>query len=69
MVSWKREIVATGEQTDALGPDAMGYINYGADGRFYTLVVSRDRPGPASLPPSVTEKIRLFDSMLAYTGT
>ena len=50
-------------------PDPVGYINYGADGRFYTLVVSRNRPGPASLPPSTDEKIRLFDSMLAYTGT
>jgi len=69
MVSWKREIVTTGEQTDALGPEPMGYINYGADGRFYALVVSRNRPGPASLPPSTDEKIRLFDSMLAYAGT
>ena len=32
-------------------------------------MVSRDRPGPASLPPSADEKIRLFDSLLAYTGT
>ena len=35
MTSWKREIVATGEKIDALGPDPIGYINYGADGRFY----------------------------------
>ena len=69
MVSWKRQIVTTGEQTDALGPEPVGYINYGADGRFYALVVSRNRPGPASLPPSTDEKIRLFDSMLAYAGT
>jgi hypothetical protein len=27
MTSWRREIVATGETTDALGPDPVGYIN------------------------------------------
>ncbi len=69
MVSWQREIVATGERADALGPDPVGYINYGADGRFYALVVGRDRPRPASLPPTDEEKVRLFGSMLAYAGT
>jgi hypothetical protein len=69
MVSWKREIIATGERIDALGPNPVGYINYGPDGRFYALVVSRDRPRPANLPPSDDEKIKLFNSMLAYAGT
>jgi len=69
MTSWKREIIATGEKIDALGPDPVGYINYGSDGRFYALVVSRNRPAPASLPPNETEKVKLFDSMLAYAGT
>jgi Lipocalin-like domain len=36
---------------------------------FYALVVSRDRPRPANLPPSYDEKIKLFNSMLAYAGT
>jgi hypothetical protein len=69
MVSWKREVVATGEQSDAVGPEPVGYINYGADGRFYALVVSRDRPRPATLPPSDDEKVKLFSTMLAYAGT
>jgi hypothetical protein len=51
VTSWKREIVATGETIDTLGPDPIGYINYGPDGRFYALVVSRDRLTPAT-PPS-----------------
>src|SRR5262249_9954767 len=55
MTSWKREIVATGETIDALGPDPIGYLNYGPDGRFYALVVSRDRLTPATLPPSDAE--------------
>src|SRR4029078_9825887 len=50
MVSRKREIIATGELIDALGPNPVGYINYGEDRRFYALVVSRDRPPPAALP-------------------
>ena len=69
MTSWKREIVGTGEKIDALGPDPVGYINYGPDGRFYALVVSRDRARPTTLPPSDAEKLRLLDSMLAYAGT
>ncbi len=69
MVSWKREIIATGEQLDALGPDPVGFINYGADGRFYVIVTSRNRPRPASLPPSDAEKLQLFKTMLAYAGT
>jgi hypothetical protein len=69
MTSWKREVLATGELIDALGPNPVGYINYGPDGRFYALVVSRDRAAPASLPPTSEEKARLFDSMLAYAGT
>src|SRR5690242_11333528 len=69
MVSWRREVIATGERTDVLGPHPVGYINYGADGRFYALVVRRGRDRPGKLPPTDTEKVRLFDSMLAYTGT
>ena len=69
MLSWKREIVATGDLIDALGPDPVGYINYGADGRFYAIVVSRDRARPATLPPTNDEKLSLFNSMLAYAGT
>jgi hypothetical protein len=68
MTSWKREVLATGELIDALGPNPVGYINYGPDGRFYALV-SSERAAPVSLPPSADEKIRLFDSMLAYAGT
>jgi Lipocalin-like domain len=69
MISWKRELVATGEKNDVLGPDPIGYINYGTDGRFYALVVSRDRPAPATVPPSDYEKLKLYDSMLAYAGS
>jgi Lipocalin-like domain len=69
MVSWQREVIATGERVDALGPNPIGYINYGADGRMCALVVKNDRPPPAGAVPTNEEKLRLFDSMLAYAGT
>ena len=52
MLSWKKEFVATGNAVDALGPDPQGFITYTADGRVSVIVVPRDRPAPASLPPS-----------------
>ena len=69
MLSWKKENIATGETVDAHGPDPVGYITYGADGRMHAIIVRRDRPAPETLPPTDTEKLRLFDSMLAYSGT
>ncbi len=69
MISWKKEFVATGNAVDALGPDPQGFITYTADGRVSVIVVPRDRPAPASLPPSDAEKVRLFDSLFAYAGT
>jgi len=47
MVSWTREVVATGEISDAMGPSPIGYIAYHADGRMMALVLKRDRPAPA----------------------
>jgi hypothetical protein len=69
MLTWRREFSDTGEQIDALGADPVGFVSYGADGRVHAIVVKRDRPSPASLPPSGSEKVELFDSMLAYAGT
>ncbi len=36
---------------------------------MHVIGVRRDRPSPQTLPPTDTEKLRLFDSMLAYSGT
>jgi len=46
MVSWTREVVATGETSDAMGPNPIGYIAYHADGRMMALVIKRNRPTP-----------------------
>jgi hypothetical protein len=69
MLSWKREFTDTGEVVDALGPDPIGYISYGSDGRVHAIVVRRDRQQPRRVPPTAEEKLELFDSMLAYSGT
>jgi hypothetical protein len=69
MISWKKEFVSDGKAVDALGPNPQGFITYSADGRVSVIVVPRDRPAPASLPPSDAEKVRLFDSLFAYAGT
>lgn len=69
MLSWRRTVVATGEVSDAMGPDPIGYIAYHPDGRMTAMVFTRDRIRPLTTAPSTEEKIKLFDSMLAYTGT
>lgn len=69
MRSWKRVLVPSGEESDALGPDPFGYINYAPDGRLMVFVLKSGRPKPASTPPSAQEKIALFDTMFAYVGT
>jgi len=69
MVAWKRRLVASGEESDALGPNPFGYINYAPDGRLMVFVLRSGRPRPASTPPTKEEKVALFDSMFAYVGT
>ncbi len=69
MLSWKRTLVSTGEQSDAIGPDPFGYINYSPDGRLMVFVLKSNRPKPKSTPPTTDEKIALFDSLFAYVGT
>jgi hypothetical protein len=69
MLSWKRMLIPSGEESDALGPDPFGYINYAPDGRLMVFVLKSGRPRPQSCPPSAQEKIALFDSLFAYVGS
>ena len=69
MQAWTRRSVATGEVTDALGPDPIGYIAYHADGRMMATVFRRDRPPPRSAGWSEAQKAGLFDDMLAYVAS
>ncbi len=69
MCSWTREVVATGETSDALGPEPWGWITYTPESRMMVLVVQSGRPSPSRMPPSDGEKVALFDGMVAYAGT
>ncbi|OWV84592.1 lipocalin-like domain-containing protein [Rhizobium sp. R693] len=69
MVSWKRRILASGTVSDAMGPDPVGFLSYQPDGRMMALVVSSERPVSNGKMPTDSEKVALFDSMLAYAGT
>lgn len=71
MVSWTRRSVASGEVTDASGPNPLGYIAYHADGRMMATVFRRDRPRAAGGAEgwSTEEKAALFDCMLAYVAS
>ncbi|MEO3471854.1 lipocalin-like domain-containing protein [Roseomonas sp. CAU 1739] len=66
--SWDRQIVATGQAGPARGPARRGSLVYLPGGRMITLIIQRDRPLPAAMPPTTEEKAALYDGMLAYSG-
>ncbi|WP_406856669.1 lipocalin-like domain-containing protein [Alsobacter sp. KACC 23698] len=68
MTSWLTRDVATGERQDALGPNPHGTVVYTPE-RVTFLIVKGDRLIPEKLPPADSEKIALFDTMFAYSGT
>jgi hypothetical protein len=63
------EDAVTGETSDLFGPDPLGYISYGADGRMMVVQVRSDRLKPAGDVASAAEAEALFRSMLSYAGT
>jgi hypothetical protein len=69
MLAWKRRLVESGEESDALGPNPFGYINYAPDGRLMVFVLRSGRPRPSANPPTEKDKVALFDTMFAYVGT
>jgi len=68
MISWTREAVATGEISDASGPDPIGYIAYHADGRMMASVFHRNRLAADPAGWNAAQKAELFDTMLAYVA-
>jgi hypothetical protein len=69
MLSWKRILVESGAESDALGPNPFGYINYSPDGRIMVFVLKSGRPKPKASPPTPEEKLALFDTLFAYVGS
>jgi hypothetical protein len=72
--TWKliaavREEISSGTKTEFLGPNPVGYINYGADGRMLVLTVGSGRHKPAGPKATSAEVEALFRSMTSYGGT
>jgi hypothetical protein len=66
--TWKlitavREEISSGTKTEFLGPNPVGYINYGADGRMLVLTVASGRHKPAGPKATSAEVEALFRSM------
>jgi hypothetical protein len=69
MLSWRRIPADGGGETDALGPDPFGYLNYSPDGRLMVFVLKSGRPKPKGSLPTPEEKVALFDTLFAYVGS
>ena len=68
MTSWVTRDVATGERRDALGQNPRGAVVYTPQ-RVTFLIIKNNRARPKQSLPSDEEKIALFDTMFAYSGT
>jgi hypothetical protein len=68
MTSWVTTDVATGEQRDALGENVRGFALYTPE-RVMFLILKSNRKPPQRSPPSDEEKIALYDTMFAYSGS
>ena len=68
LISAVREEKPSGIKTDLFGPGPTGFLNYSADGRMLTLIVSGDRKRPAGYPITPEDAAGLFRSLMSYAG-
>ena len=69
LVSATRTIVATGEVEDSFGKNPLGFIIYGKDQRMMVLITRSDRPKATFSTMNDAQRVALFDSMAAYSGS
>jgi hypothetical protein len=70
LVSWKRELLDTGEAVEAFGKAPRGFLNYGRDGRVFFIMAKENRAKPSDLAKLTDpERVGLYNSMVAYAGT
>ena len=69
LVSFSTKEVATGAVTHPLGEKPAGYYVYTKGGRLFALQVAQDRKPPAGPNPTDAERIELFKTMAANSGT
>jgi hypothetical protein len=70
LVSWQNQ-AADGQVTYPMGTDAMGYLLYGADGRFSVTISRKGRARFAAsdlLSGTAEEKDRALEGFVAYAG-
>jgi Lipocalin-like domain len=67
--SFTTEDLATGQKTDLFGAHPSGYLNYGADGRMYAILLEEGRKAPTDRVPTDAECIDLYRGFSSYAGT
>ena len=67
--SFVREVAGTGERYNQLGDHPEGVLGYSKDGRMYAILLAGDRVKPGSEGPTDSERLALYNSMIAYAGT
>ena len=58
-----------GTRDPLFGENPRGRLTYTADGVVHAILVGDDRPQPPSMDISDTDKVRLFQTVVAYSGT
>jgi Lipocalin-like domain len=69
LISYVREVAATGERYNERGEHPNGYLSYAPDGRMYAIITWDNRAAPGDVVPTSEERIKLFSTMISYAGT
>ena len=64
LVSWEREVQATGARISSMGKNPTGYLVFTPEGRMVQIVTAEGRKAPNT----EKERAALLDSMVAFTG-
>ena len=68
LVDWYR-LAADGSRTPNGGSNPAGRLTYSADGTMHAIIVASGRPSPVDMNISAEDKVKLFETLLAYSGT
>ena len=69
LVSYTREVLATGERMDLLGANPEGLLTYTRGGHVSAIIARDGRRPPTGLVATEAEKVELYDGLVAYAGT
>ena len=65
LVSWEREVQATGARLPSMGKNPTGYLVFTPEGRMMQIITAEGRTAPTT----EKERAALLDSMSAFAGT